>query len=96
MRLGADQHAWVCRPAPLGSNPLVIDPKLMDLMSRLKSIDIKNSIIRITNIIIFIIIIINIIIIKNIIICIKNIIIFIIINIINKIINKFERNYYQY
>jgi len=68
----------------------------MDLMSRLKSIDIKNSIICITNIIIFIIININIIIIKNIIICIKNIIIFIIINIINKIINKFERNYYQY
>jgi hypothetical protein len=73
VRLGANQHAWVCRPAPLGPNPLVIDPKLMDLMSRLKNIDIKNSII-----------------------CIKNIIIFIIINIINKIINKFKRNYYQY
>ena len=76
----------------------------------IKSINIKNSIICVTNIIIIIIIIIiidsfnikNIIIIinnniiKNIIICIINSIIFIIINIINKIINKFENNYYQY
>ena len=34
--------------------------------------------------------------IKNSIICVTNVIIFIIINIINKIINKFEKQYYQY
>jgi len=34
--------------------------------------------------------------IKNIIFCVKNIIIFIIMNIINKIITKLEKNYYYY
>ena len=53
-----------------------------------------NIIICIINIVIFIII--KTINIKNSIICVTNIIIFIIINIINKIINKFEKNYYQY
>jgi hypothetical protein len=74
----------------------------------IKSINIKNSIIYVINIILFIII--QSINIKNSIICVTNIIIFIIIisfnikiiffiiiNIINKIINKFwKKNYYQY
>jgi hypothetical protein len=53
-----------------------------------------NITICVINIIIFIII--KSINIKIIIICIINIFIFIIINIICKIINKFEKNYYQY
>jgi hypothetical protein len=60
----------------------------------IQSINIKNIIICAINIIIFIIS--KNINIKNSIICVINIIIFIIIDIINKIINKFEKNYYQY
>ena len=58
----------------------------------IKSINIKNIISFVINIIIFIII--KSINIKNSIICVINIIIPIIIN--NKIINKFEKKYYQY
>jgi hypothetical protein len=58
----------------------------------LNILGIKNSIIYVMNIIIFTII--KSIIIKNIIFCVINIIIFIIMNIINKIITKLEKNYY--
>jgi len=60
----------------------------------IKSINMKNSIIYVINIIIFITI--ESVSIKNNIIYVINIIFFLIINIINKIIIKFEKNYYQY
>jgi len=82
------QFSWVLCQDPkltgLVEDPRLQDPRFLNIIICIiiKSINVKNIFICVTNIIIFIIIII--IIIKNIIICIKNIIIFTIVNIINK------------